>query len=397
MLAAFAIVAAAVPTFGQSFNSTSTGSDGALNLTTAGTIVFNPQSFNPPLDPAHDNIFNFTTINIAAGVTVQLTGQILNGPVYWLAQGPVTINGTIDLNGGDGYSCGSVPDPSIRIPSVPGPGGYAGGVGGIYTDTFNDPFQPGAGPGGGTGGNSGTAAGLGKFTGNPYLVPLIGGSGGTGGYDSYPPGVCGGGGGAGGGGILIASSTSISVNGSITSNGGNGGLATNGNSFPGGIGSGGAIRLVALFIQGNGTISAGPASAPGVVRLEAFQQNFTGTIPLGTTALATPASVITLPSGGPATISVTSVAGVPIPANPTGSFSVPDGAINQSTPAAVVIQANNIPLGTVATLYIISENGPDITVQTSALAGTLASSTATASVTFPPGYSRGYVKATWTQ
>jgi hypothetical protein len=196
---------------------------------------------------------------------------------------------------------------------------------------------------------------------------------------------------------LIASSTSITVNGSITANGGSGGSGNaSAGGFPGATGSGGGIRLAALFIQGTGSISAGPANAPGLVRLEAFQQNFAGTIPGGVTALATPTSV-TLPSGGPATVNVVSVAGVPIPTNPTGSFSIPDGTINQNTPATVVIQASNVPLGTVPTLYITSETGPDMTIQAPALTGTLASSTASVSVTFPPGYSRGYVRATWTQ
>ena len=35
----------------QSFSSGSNGSDGALNLTTPGTILFDPKAFNPPLDP----------------------------------------------------------------------------------------------------------------------------------------------------------------------------------------------------------------------------------------------------------------------------------------------------------------------------------------------------------
>jgi hypothetical protein len=189
-LSAFAIVTVAVQAFAQSFSSTSTGSDGALNLTTPGTIVFNPKSFTPPLDPAGDNIFNFTTINIAAGVTVQLSGQVLTGPVYWLAQGAVTINGTITLNGAEGYSCGTLPNPALRIPSVPGAGGYAGGIGGLVIDTYTDQGQPGSGPGGGPYNSSNGNA---TFSGNPFLVPLIGGSGGAGGGGS-----CGGGGGAGG-------------------------------------------------------------------------------------------------------------------------------------------------------------------------------------------------------
>lgn len=396
LLTSIAMMAVAAPVFGQTISSTSTGSDGALNLTTPGIVVFNPQSFNPVLNPSGNNIYNFTTINIAAGVTVQLSGQILNGPVYWLAQGAVTINGTISLDGGDGYSCVSPPNPAIRVPSVPGPGGYAGGVGGMVTDTFSDNYQPGSGPGGGIGGGlAGSAASTGKFTGNVFLVPLIGGSGGTGGTTDGANSACGGGGGAGGGAILIASSTSIAINGSITSNGGNGGNP--GSNISNGGGSGGAIRLVAPLIQGTGSMSAGPVGTTfqGIIRLEAFQQNFTGTISPGAVSLAAPLSVA-LPSGGPPVVSVVSVAGVAIPASPTGSFQIPDGTINQSTPAAVVIQASNIPVGTVPTLYIFSESGPDMTVQAPALTGTLASSTATVSVTFPPGFSRGYVRAAWT-
>src|SRR4051794_1389532 len=87
------------PSFSQTFSSGSTGADGALNLTMPGVVLFDPKSFIPPLNPAGDNIFNFTTINIGTGVTLRLTGNILPGPVYFLATGAVTINGTIDLSG----------------------------------------------------------------------------------------------------------------------------------------------------------------------------------------------------------------------------------------------------------------------------------------------------------
>jgi len=385
-VATIALLTAYVPAFAQTFSSTSTGTDGALNLTTPGTIVFTPSSFTPALDPDGDHIFNFTTINIAAGVTVQLSGSVLKGPVYWLAQGAVTINGTISLNGANGYNCVDPPNPALRTPSAPGAGGYAGGIGALGSDAY----QPGAGPGGGTGGDSRTAISNGHFTGNRFLVPLIGGSGGTGGIT-----VCGGGGGAGGGALLIASSTSITVNGSITANGGTGGSST-AFSLGGGSGSGGAIRLAAPSIDGGGSLSVTPTASPGLIRLEAFHQNFTGTTTQSAVGLAVPASV-TLPSGGPPAITVVSVSGVPVSATPTGSFLIPDTTINQSTPAIVAIQAKNIPVGTAVTLYFSSENGPDLTVAASALAGTLANSTATASVTFPPGFSRGYVKASWTQ
>src|SRR5437016_14297457 len=52
----FAIIIALIPMFRGasyaqtgSFDAGSNGSDGALNLTTPGTIIFDPRTFNPPL------------------------------------------------------------------------------------------------------------------------------------------------------------------------------------------------------------------------------------------------------------------------------------------------------------------------------------------------------------
>jgi hypothetical protein len=75
---------------------------------------------------------------------------------------------------------------------------------------------------------------------------------------------------------------------------------------------------------------------------------------------------------------------------------MPDVAINKATAVTVNIAASNIPIGTIVKLYISSENAVDQTVNSTPLAGTLASSTATASVTLPSGFSRGFVRATWT-
>jgi hypothetical protein len=108
----------------------STGSDGPLTFPNAhpgDVIVFNPATYGQkPLDPSNDGIFNFTNITIPTGVTVKLTSTYINHPVYWLATGNVDIEGTLDLSGGDGAPPTSLP--SIRVSSVPGPGGYPGGV-----------------------------------------------------------------------------------------------------------------------------------------------------------------------------------------------------------------------------------------------------------------------------
>lgn len=374
----------------QTFNCGSTGANGALDVTTPGTYDFypgNPVQFSSLSDPEGDNIFHFTTINIASGVTLRMSGRFLNGPVFLLASSDVRIDGTIDLKGEDGGPNTSIP--ANRTVAMPGAGGYAGGIGG----KANFPAQSGGGPAGGVSGTGifhGNAGG-GGFTGNAFLIPLIGGSGGGGGYFPNPPDPFGAGGGAGGGAVLICSSSSLTVNGSITAAGGNGGQGANPGvtlGFGGG-GAAGAIRLVTPVLKGTGSLAA------SVIRFEAFQQNFTGTPQPPAAVLASPFALF-LPSTSTPAVRVTSIDGKSVPANPTGSFTLPDVGISKSTPVTVNIAAKNVPIGTVVKLYISSENATDQTVDSTPLTGSLSASTATATVTFPSGFSLGYVRATWT-
>lgn len=366
---------------GQTFSSGSNGSDGALNLTTPGTILFDPKTFNPPLDPDGDNVYHFTTINVGAGVTVKLSGKVLNGPLYWLASGDVTIDGTVDLNGEMGHpESNSFSD---RVPSSPGAGGYGGGLG----SSSGNPPQPGNGPGGGAAAASSNPnrATDGSFTGNQFLVPLVGGSGGGGAFSCS---AIGNGGGAGGGAILIASSSSILIRstGKISADGGDFATAC-GTS---GSGSGGAIRLIATQIAGGGMLSARQAGN-GRIRLEAFQDSFTGSFNATPFSRSTPFKLF-VPINPPSSLRVSSIAGISINANP---FTFPDVNINTSSPVTVQVEGRFIPIGTVVKLYVFSETGPDQTIDTTPLQGSFQQSTASASVSLPPGGSRGFVRATW--
>jgi hypothetical protein len=385
------------PLQAQTFTSGSNGSDGALTLTTPGTIIFDPRTFNPPLDPDGDNVYHFTTITIGAGVTVRLLGSQLNGPVFWLATGAVQVAGSIDLNGANGHTI--TESFASRTPAVPGAGGYAGSIGG------NDvsPPLPGSGPGGGPSGAGAFHgnAGSGSFTANIFLVPLIGGSGGGGGQAQGQTTSFGFGGGAGGGAILIASSTSITVNGTIQANGGSSGT-TNGFSSGGG-GSGGAIRLAAPIVNGTGTLSVQRGSAldgggsDGRVRIEDFERAFNGNVvPSTSRIIASPFAVLLPPPTPVPSVRVVSVAGVPVPPSPTSSITMPDVTINTPVAVPLAIEARNIPPGTVVELHIYSETGTGQVVNATPLVGTLALSTATATFTFPSGFSQGFVRATWT-
>ncbi len=391
----------------QTFNSGSTGVDGALNIAGSGVVVFDPVALG--IDTDGDNIYNFTTITIPAGVTLKIQEKNLRkkGSLVWLASGAVQINGTIDVSGGDGHPAGNLTLTNQAF-SDPGPGGYSGGLGGTQTS----PPTPGSGPGGGqsglvVGGPGCDGAHAVDFVfcaqayGNRALIPLRGGSGG-GGAIGGPAVGAGSGGGAGGGAIRIASSSSISIAGAILANGGNGGTP-NPSGYRGGGGSGGAIHLIAPAISGAGLLSvAGGAGGNsfGRLRLEAFTQAFTGTYaptpgqffaPQFGTPYALPVTAVA-PSGN---VRITSVAGVAVPATPTASLTNPDVTINQSGSVTVAIEASNITLGTVVTLNVISESSPFQSVASTPLAGTLALSTATATITFPPGFSKGWIVAKW--
>lgn len=401
----------------HAFDSGSTGADGALSFAPgAGTIIFDPVALG--LDTDGDNIYHFTTIDIPTGTTVRLTATMLGEgrPVYWLATGNVTIEGVLDLDGNDGHGFSD----GTPLASEPGAGGFAGGRG----ETNVIPAQTGNGPGGGgsnstgAGGGGGFRTAGGTFVGSPtgapggpmngnrFLLPLFGGSGGGGGAAQ---GVQNGsGGGAGGGAVLVASSTSIVVNGSITARGGDGGAFNNSsNGQRAGGGSGGAIRLVADSVTGTGTLNVTRglgtanlttnAGANGWIRVEANDSSFftTGTVTAGSGEYGHP-GVVFLPANAPQ-VRVTSVDSVSVPAQTTGSFVNPDVTINASTQVAVNLEANNVPVGTTVTLTLRSEDGTTVNVTSAPLAGTLATSTATAGpVTFPHGFTRISVYVSFT-
>lgn len=387
----------------NNFSSGSTGADGAFAPTVTQSIVV-PDS----------GVFNFTTVNIPTGVTITFTRNATNKPLTILASGDVVIAGSINIDGKNGNTNG--------LGGLGGPGGYNGGTGGYgFDQSFSGvpgdgPSSGGGGIGGatitgtnigdgggggfglpGTNGGGGTNAGLGgpRF-GAVTILPLIGGSGGGGGAASAN--TRGGSGGGGGGAILIASSGTITLNGTILARGGQGlGFATF--VTGGGGGAGGAIRLIANIFTGSGTMNvsggngsggsfhAGGTGGQGYVRIEAFDKNnFTGsTSPTNIISFALPHPIT--PANAPS-LRIASVGGVTAPSNPLGSLQgVPDVIVpsSQPNPVTVNLEGANLPIGTIVQITITPSTGNKTTVQSSALAGTEAASTATASVNLPGG------------
>lgn len=390
ILAAIALIFLSSMAYGGQFSSGSTGALGA----------FNPAADTELQLPA-DGVFNFTTVTIPSGVKVTFKKNAANTPVYMLATGDVIVAGTISVNGADGAS---------STAGKGGPGGYDGGYGGGPTSSGG----VGLGPGGGatigamigsthwgSGGGYGTAGGTGGYSGyttpggvvygNERILPVIGGSGGGGAGGGSGTSYPGAGGGGGAGALVIASSGTITVTGSITATGGRG---VNINNYCiGGGGSGGAIKLIANTIAGNGTIFAtGAPSAYGSaayggngrIRLEAVQiTRTTGTTPAYTYGMPGPVFIAKTPS-----LRISAVGGLDVPSSPTGSYATPDITLPSATtnPVEVRLSASNIPLGTTISVSAIPLSGSAVNVTSSALSGTIDSSTASASVNLSTNY-----------
>ena len=167
-------------------------------------------------------------------------------------------------------------------------------------------------------------------------------------------------------------------------------------------GAGGGIRLLAPIISGQGTVSTdkgfgfgGIKAGFGRVRMEAFQNDFTGSI-VGVSRLATlsPHAII-LPDTPLATIVVTQIAGFDVPDAPSGSFLDPDVTMDSSTAVELVIEATNVPTDAGLTLSLYPETGPDRIIAAAFVSGDESASTWTASATFPNGFSRTFVSVTW--
>jgi hypothetical protein len=398
-------LAAATASAQTQFSSGSTGADGPLTFTASGEYVID-MSTKP------DGVWNYTTINIPAGVKVSFTKNAANTGVIWLATGDVNIAGEIDLDGANGTLN------VVRGNEAPGgPGGFRGGRGARRVDVSGTGSgTPGEGPGGGAPGTTIDCSGSGGGEGGVYSTSgpgglacsPIGGSGGGG--SGSVSGVDGKNAGGGGGAILIASSTTIAIDGGLHANGGTGSCTSCGGDYNttacGGGGSGGAIRLVANRIEGSGSITAlgGEGSfevfagflfrsygggGPGRIRTQAFVLHLTNlTNPVATEDGPLPFSLCN------GSIRITNIAGQVVPVLPGGDTSAPDVIFTQAGPITVALATTNIPHGTVLTVRVATD-GQAITAQS---LPTDAAGDASATLTVPAGFGtiQAYVEYTVT-
>lgn len=329
-------------------------------------------------------VFHYTSVNIPSSKTVKFTNHPSGAPVVWLVSGDVLISGTVNL---DGEANGTY----SRL-SIPGPGGFRGGLPAGFLLSTN-PAGSGFGPGGGRNvGQAGSHATLGLTStsstyGSEQCLPLIGGSGASG-ASSIGGRV----GGAGGGAILIAANSSVVVNGLVSANGGEGFFVNNG-------GAGGAIRIVTATLSGTGQLRAignGEDGGFGRIRLESLST--TGPLdPLPKVGDSLPDNppLIWLPSSGPKA-TIVSVGTKAAPADPHAELSVggTDVDLEIAGLTTVIIACENVPSASAVKLLMTPKYGNTVVVPATFQSGTTAQSQWSANVTLPIGYAVLQVHAT---
>lgn len=246
-------------------------------------------------------------------------------------------------------------------------------------------------------GPNGTPPALGgPAYGNPFILPLIGGSGGGG---SSGRGISFGGGcGSGGGAILIASSGTITLStGSLISvSGGRGGDWPIDTTARGG--SGGAIRLIANVASVSGTLQANESitgGADGRIRIEADMIGlFNPPDPIPSTSSA-PGPVF--PPADAPTLKATLLDGVAVPADPDAGILTTELDINTLDLITIDIEATTIPAGVTVEVRAAPSSGDFITATSTPLApaggGLLI---ATAELALPHGRTEIHLRANWT-
>lgn len=117
------------------------------------------------------------------------------------------------------------------------------------------------------------------------------------------------------------------------------------------------------------------------------------------TTATTPAASIAQPGpvfiAGTPTLKITSVAGVNVPEPPTGVADVRLPA-NTANPVTVSFATTGVPVGNTVRLAATPNNGPEVSVVSTALAGTPQAATASASINLPAGASTLQATITYT-
>lgn len=362
---------------------------------------------NVTLDVPADGILHYKHFTVQPGHTVRFKRNARNTAIYLLASGHVTIKGTLDVSGSTPQTIAGI-GYTVRGGKA-GPGGGDGGscdtIGGVR-------YGGGYGPGGGAPHNTLGAGGGASPIGAGSQGYNKGGAGGASwshwSYQNIVGGSGGGcgkghGGSGGGGALIVAASGTITLTGAIYARGGAA-------SSYGGAGGGGMVRLVATQITGSGQINVmgtagttncsksnypGGCGAAGLLKVEGWKVSgsfMANTVPVSSLFFGTPQPAVPGGASQP-TLKVSKITGE------TGGDQLPPAPdltehtlhptpkiyLEAGKTITVEVTATHVPVGTTVKVRLNTLGYGAPVVNSTALAGTLDESTATATFTIPAG------------
>lgn len=201
---------------------------------------------------------------------------------------------------------------------------------------------------------------------------------------------------------MVACANTVVIGGQIRANGGTGVVVTNCSgqpNTPSWGGSGGAIRIIADSVSGNGTLRAVGSGSNGGgfgrIRIEANTMTMPdpGSPPA---SLSAPAEEALLwPGGTPPSVAITQIGSQPVPADPRASFNYPsqDVSVANPNPITVHILADYVPTSWTVQLRVVPFSGAALIVNATLVSGGFSSSVWQAQVTLPNGFSAMQVRA----
>ncbi|MGH7232675.1 MAG: hypothetical protein ACREJU_15160, partial [Nitrospiraceae bacterium] len=136
-------------------------------------------------------------------------------------------------------------------------------------------------------------------------------------------------------------------------------------------------------------LTAGGVGFPGAIRIECTTCSLATTDPpastsntLGSITAASTPALVNLPA-----LSISSVGGVSVPSTASGLHGNPDVSLSSSTtnPITVTLTANHVPVPTMFYVKVLPAADEPIFYPSTASTGSVATSTATATVRLPPG------------
>lgn len=158
-----------------------------------------------------------------------------------------------------------------------------------------------------------------------------------------------------------------------------------------------------ISVEGGGSATSSSIGGHGRILIETINQNFTGRYfpdwgdVLRITRLVPSTPFLPSDSRVPGwpEVKIITVDGISVNTEASGSFTTPDVVFNGAASVPVSLQTRNVPVGASLKINIYAQGLNFSEVTATYTSGNESLATWTANITFPSGFAKGYLQATW--